>query len=140
VTFQWKHTDETDETLVTASTNSFEPLVDIPITKVEPPPPASIVQPRIKEVANEEEVKQEIKINLDIEVNEKTVMTEFTYQPIVPTVEPEDTDVVFSIIEKGAALEGGLASFYKSLGENLKYPLSLPCARERKVVCLLNLS
>jgi len=123
VAFDMKQFDQSSVDLTVKSINSFETLLEIPPTEInEPPPPAMLTQPKIIEVPNEEIVEHELKVDFDIEVNEKTKVQELEYQPVVTKVEPEDTEAIFLVVEKGAEPKGGLAAFYKLLGENLRYP------------------
>ncbi|MFM8914185.1 MAG: TonB family protein [Flammeovirgaceae bacterium] len=123
VAMEWRQTDSSTVNLVFKSTNTFETLVEVPITKTEPPPPElAVVQPKIVEVSNEELVKTEMKIDFNIEVNEQTRVADVVYQPAPAEPEPEDTDKIFVVVEQVAAPQGGLENFYKSLAKNLKYP------------------
>ncbi|MCE2956631.1 MAG: energy transducer TonB, partial [Flammeovirgaceae bacterium] len=62
VAMEWKQRDASTVNLVSKSTNSFEALIDVPITKSEPPPPElAAIQPKIVEVSNDELVKTEMK-------------------------------------------------------------------------------
>lgn len=124
VAMDWKQSNATQVDLASKTSNTFEALVDVPITKVEPPPPAlAIVQPKIIEVANDELIKEEMKIDFNIEVNEKTKVADLVYQAApIPEPEPEETDAIFVVVEKVAVPQGGLEKFYESLSENLRYP------------------
>lgn len=121
---EWKQKDASTVNLVAKSTNTFEALVDVPITKAEPPPPElAAVQPKIIEVSNDELVKTEMKIDFNIEVNEQTRVADLVYQPgPVAEPEPEETDKIFAVVEQVAVPQGGLQSFYKALASNLRYP------------------
>lgn len=125
VVMEWRQTDTSTVNLVSKSTNTFEALVDVPITKSEPPPPElAAVQPKIIEVSNDELVKTEMKIDFNIEVNEQTRVADLVYQPAPAEPEPEETDKIFVVVEQVAAPQGGLENFYKSLAKSLKYPLT----------------
>jgi protein TonB len=125
VAMEWKQKDASTVNLASKTTNSFEALIDVPITKSEPPPPElAAIQPKIVEVSNDELVKTEMKIDFNIEVNEQTRVADLAYQPAPVEPEPEETDKIFVVVEQVAVPEGGLEGFYKLLGKNLKYPLA----------------
>jgi protein TonB len=108
--------------IVTQNT-TFEPLAEVPQTEQPPPPPVAVVtQPRIVEVPNEEEIKEDIKVQFDIDVTDRTVMQEFTITETVPVIEEEEADKIFLVVEQTAAPKGGMSAFYKYVAENIKYP------------------
>ena len=76
VAFDWKDTSTTKVDIISKNENTFEQMLEVPPTEILAPPPGIIIQPRIVEVPNDDEIKQEIKIDFNIEVNEKTVMPE----------------------------------------------------------------
>jgi protein TonB len=119
--FDWKQTGSSSVDLIAKNENKFEELIEVPITQMPEPPPAVVVQPRIVEVPNDELLKEEINIDFNIEVNEKTVMPDLAYQPTV--TEPEETtDEIFVVVETAASPKGGMAQFYEYVSANLKYP------------------
>lgn len=102
--------------------NAFEELAEVPQTEQLPPPPVVVQQPRIIEVPNEEKIKDEIKVQFDIDVTDRTVMPEFSMVVTTPIVEEEEPDKIFLIVEQTAAPKGGLATFYKYVAERINYP------------------
>ena len=66
--FEWKQYEKPMVELVSRSTNTFEELVDVPATEIPPPPEMIIQQPKLVEVPDEQEIKEEIKFVFDIEV------------------------------------------------------------------------
>jgi protein TonB len=119
--FEWRTPDRDAKVELTRSTNIFEPLAEIPPTDIKTPPPPVIQQPTLVVVPNEEEIKQEIKFDLDVEVTTDTKVQE--YVPVeLPKVVEEETDKIFLVVEQTAAPKNGMADFYKYVSENLKYP------------------
>jgi periplasmic protein TonB len=108
---------------ITAASTTFEPLADVPLTEIPPPPPMVVQQPRIVEVPNEEEIKDDINIQFDIDVTDRTAVQEFTIQEVAPPViDDEDADKIFIVVEQTASPKGGMGAFYKYVSENIHYP------------------
>ncbi|MBL7874180.1 MAG: energy transducer TonB [Cyclobacteriaceae bacterium] len=118
--FEWKQYDKPIVELVSRNTNTFEEMMDVPATEIPPTPEIVIQQPRLVEVPDEQEVKEEIKFVFDIEVTEETKIQEV---PVieVPKIE-EHVDEIFTIVEFPAAPKEGLAAFYQYVADNIKYP------------------
>jgi protein TonB len=119
--FEIKTYDEVEVKKELQRSNDFEEIIDVPPTEILPPPP-SVQMPRIVEVPDAEEIKEEIKVEFDMEVTNETVTQEFTIveQPI--KVEEEEVDKIFLIVEQSAAPRDGMAGFYKFISENIHYP------------------
>lgn len=127
--FNWRQNGASSVDLVAKGENRFEEMIEVPITQMPEPPPAVVVQPQIVEVPNEELIKEEIKIDFNIEINENTVMPDLAYQPAV--TEPEENpDEIFVVVETTASPKGGIAQFYEYISANLVYP---PPARRMRV-------
>jgi periplasmic protein TonB len=119
--FEWKTPDRDAKVELTRSTNIFEPLAEVPPTEIKTPPPPVIQQPTLVVVPDEEEIKQEIKFDLDVEVTTDTKVQE--YVPVeLPKVVEEETDKIFLVVEQTAVPKNGMAGFYKYVSESLKYP------------------
>jgi protein TonB len=118
--FEWKQYDKPIVELISRSTNTFEEVMDVPATEIPPTPEIVVQQPRLVEVPDEQEIKEEIKFVFDIEVTEETKM-QVVEVIEAPKVE-EHTDEIFSIVEFSAAPKEGLAAFYQNIAENIKYP------------------
>lgn len=119
--FEWKN--YTDESMVDMATSnaSLDEVIEIPPTEQPPPPPPKIDLPQIVEVADEIVVEQEIEINLDVSITEDTRIQEVIVS--MPQEEQqEEADEIFTIVEQQPQPVGGMAAFYKYVGENLKYP------------------
>lgn len=100
----------------------IDKIMDVPVTEQPPPPQPMIQQPQIVEVANEEDIVEEIIFTLDIQVTEETkitapVITDFGIKP-----EEEKPDEIFTIVENQPEPKGGYSAFYDFISNNLKYP------------------
>jgi protein TonB len=116
-----KHPIERRKVEVARSTNVFEPLAEVPPTEIKAPPPPVIQQPTLVVVPDEEEIKQEIKFDMDVEITTDTKIQ--GYVPVeLPKVIEEETDKIFLVVEQSAAPKNGIAGFYKYVSENIKYP------------------
>src|SRR5689334_18485193 len=117
--FEWTTQDDSIVELKGKTTDVFEEVIEVPPTDQPPPPPPQIQAPVIVEVPDEEEIEEEIKVNLDIEVTQDTKVEEI----VVKAEEPkEEVDEIFTIVEESAAPKGGMAAFYKYVGDKMKYP------------------
>lgn len=121
--FEWRTIDKAEQKDVVRKTSDFEEIIEVPQTEIPPPPPPVIQQPRIIEVANEEEIIEEIKVEFDIDVTNTTVSQEFTIDttPMVQ-VEDEEADKIFLVVEQSAAPKGGMSAFYEHVSKNIHYP------------------
>jgi protein TonB len=117
--FESTQTDDNKVDELARSTNTFEEVVEVPPTDIPPPAAPIIQQPQIIEVPDEEEIKEDLKINLDVEVNEETRPETVIVEA---KVEEEETDQIFTVVEESAAPKGGMAAFYKYVSEKMKYP------------------
>lgn len=120
--FEWKSYTEITKVSI-QNEETFEEIIDIPITDIQPPPPSVIQQPEVVEVPNEEKIEEELKVNLDVEFKEVV--------PPAPPVKPkkeappiieEKEEKVFLIAETQATPKDGYKAFYKYIAEHLKYP------------------
>ncbi|EAY29247.1 energy transducer TonB [Microscilla marina] len=121
--FEWKSYAEITKVNFTED-ESFEELIEIPITDIKQPPPV-IQQPEVVEVPDTEDLEQDIEVNLDVEFTEeappKAVIIPKNQDP--PVIKEEKPDVtVFFTSEVQAAPKGGYTAFYKYVQKNLKYP------------------
>lgn len=121
--FEYQSVPTTKVVQVIQQSTNFEELVDVPQTEQPPPPPVVVQQPRIIEVPNEEEIKEEINVQFDIDVTDRTVTQEFTIVESAPVViEEEEPDKIFLVVEQTAAPKGGMGAFYQYVSENIRYP------------------
>jgi protein TonB len=114
--FEWRSYDQQVNIGQEKNTNSFEELMEVPVT-VQPPPPAPVVQqPQIVEVPDDVEVQENLNIEFDVEAPVLDLPA-----LIVETAE-EEVDEIFTIVEEGATPVGGMPKFYQYLKDNMKYP------------------
>ena len=118
--FQYKFYDNGKHMDLGKVNENFEQTLEIPPTEQPPPPPPKVEQPKIIEVADDKEIEQDIKVNLDIESTEQTKVA-----PVVITQEPvqeEKAEEIFTIVEDQPTPSGGMAAFYDYVGKHIKYP------------------
>ena len=117
--FEWKKYDENLIDLTGKRTDTFDETMEVPPTEQPPPPAPVIQQPVVVEVPDEEEIKDDIKVNLDVEVTDETKV-----EAIVVQAEEakEESDEIFTVVEESATPKGGMQAFYKYVGEKVKYP------------------
>jgi len=120
--FEWRSYDTPESQLQVRNTNTTEEVLDIPPTEQPPPPPPQLNQAQIIEVADEEKIKEEIKVHLDIEVTDQTRIEHIVVQAPVAEPEEEETEQIFTIVEETASPKGGMASFYTYVKDNIQYP------------------
>jgi protein TonB len=118
--FEYKSRDETDLKNMNKNSNLAEEILEVPPTEQPPPPPPKIQQPQIIEVPDEEEIKEEIKVEFDVEVTEDTKVEDIVVAPVVE--EKEDVDQIFLVVEESATPKGGMGAFYEFVRSKLKYP------------------
>lgn len=111
VAFEWKPSDKQTKITLTRSTNIFEPQAEIPPTEIKSPPPPVIQQPTLIVVPDAEEIKQELKFDLDAEITTDTKVQEYT--PVELSKIEEEVDKVFLVVEQTATPKDGLPAFYK---------------------------
>ena len=122
--FQWKFADNGGVVDLSGNArDSFEDLLDVPVTEQPPPPPpAKQAIVNIVEVSDEEEIIEEIDVDFDIEVNEETTVQEVIYEATDLDMEEEEAEEIFMIVEEQPEPIGGTAAFYKFVAEELDYP------------------
>jgi len=117
--FEYKSYDDAGLLDLGQVQDDFEDVMEIPPTEQPPPPPPKVQLPEIIEIPDDEEIEDEIEIELDVEINEETVVQDIIFED---APEEEDVDEVFSIVEDQPEFPGGMAAFYKYVGDNMKYP------------------
>ena len=117
--FEWKNYNENLIDLAGKNVDSFDETMEVPPTEQPPPPAPTVQQPQVVEVPDEEEIKEDIKVNLDVEVTDDTKVE----QIVMAAEEPkEETDQIFTIVEESATPKGGIQAFYMYVKEKIKYP------------------
>ncbi len=119
VAFEWKTFDDSGILDLGQVQDDFEDIMEIPPTEQPPPPPPKIQLPEIIEVPDEEEIEEEIEVELDVEVTEETVIEDIIFEDVP---KEEEVEQVFTIVEDQPEFPGGMAAFYKFVGDNMDYP------------------
>lgn len=117
--FEWKSYSDGALVEIAAINDNFEEMTEIPPTEQPPPPPPKIQQPEIIEVPDEEEIEEDIKVDLDIDITDETIIEDAIFEE---PVEEETTDEVFRFVEHQPEFPGGMSAFYTYISKNLKYP------------------
>lgn len=117
--FEWRTYDDSGLVDLGQVEDDFEDIMEIPPTEQPPPPPPKIQLPEIIEVPDEEEIEEEIEVELDVEVTEETVIEDIVFEEAPAE---EEVDEVFTIVEDQPEFPGGMAAFYKYVGDNMEYP------------------
>jgi len=116
--FEWKQYDDKVDLLSVKSTNTFEEMLDVPLTEQLPPSAPVVQQPQIIEVPDEEEIKLDLNVNFDVEAPRVEVPAQIG----ISDTPAEEVEEIFTIVEESASPVGGMPAFYKYLVENMKYP------------------
>ncbi|MEK6781936.1 MAG: energy transducer TonB [Bacteroidota bacterium] len=120
--FDWKSSDQVGEANQLRITDQSEEILEIPPTNIPPPPPPSAQISGIIEVADSKLIKDEVKVNIDMEITEQTATQEIIYEAPPAVEESEVAEEIFLFVEEPAGPRDGMAAFYKYLGENIRYP------------------
>jgi periplasmic protein TonB len=120
--FEWKQVDSSLVNLSSQTTLIEDTFIEVPPTEILPPAPPVLQQPKLIEVPNQEEIKEEIKFVFDVEVTEDMKLKEVPTLEIKAIVETEDVDQIFTIVEDKATPKNGLAEFYKYVNNSISYP------------------
>ena len=122
--FEWKVYDDNVQIQIIEEEEIENMMEDPPITQQPPPPPPVLQQPEVVEVPDEEEIDDEIEANMDIELKDiptPAPTPKKLKKKKKPKVEEKEEEI-FMIVEEKALPKGGMSSFYKYVGANLKYP------------------
>ena len=119
---EWKSFDEKEIIHLGDVEDNFEEVYEIPPTTQPPPPKPKLQHPEIVEVSNEEELKQEIDINLDVELTEDSKSEEVERITVFEEAAPEIVEEIFLVVQDQPEPIGGIAAFYDFLGEKIRYP------------------
>jgi protein TonB len=129
--FEWKFFDDGNIIDLGTLNSNFENIVDVPPTEQPPAPQPKLVQPQIIEVANEEEIIEEIEIDLDIEMTEEQIIDQPVFEEMQMEVQDEKVDEIFTIVEQQPEPVGGFAAFYAYVGKNIQGRVYLEFVVER---------
>ena len=117
--FEWKTYDDVNLLELGQVKDDFVEITEVPLTRQPPPPTPKIKQIEIIEVPDVEEIKEEIAVDLDIEITEETEIEEIVFEE---PVKEEVVDEVFTLVEKYPSFEGGDLAFINFVQSNLNYP------------------
>lgn len=120
--FEWKIEEKDLKIDFTEQANTFDELIDVPPTKQIQAPPVQSVAPVFIEVSDDEEIMEDIKVDLDIEMTEDTRIENVTYEPTTTVLPEEKTDEIFTIVEEQPSPVGGMKAFYEYVGSHLRFP------------------
>jgi protein TonB len=122
--FEVKQYDQEKVVDLIAANNVVEEIIEVPPTDIPPPPPSAVQLPQIVEVANEEQIIEQVQVSFDIEVNTDTRLQDIVLSDPGPVeeVETEKADQIFLVVEETAVPKEGLEAFYKFASENIHYP------------------
>ncbi len=118
--FEYSVRDSSGDLDLAKNMNVIDEILEVPPTEQPPPPPPKIQQPVIIEVPDEEEIKEDIKVEFDVEVTTDTKVESIVIAPVEE--EKEDVDQIFLVVEETATPKGGMAAFYKFVSDKMKYP------------------
>ena len=119
IAFEWKSYDRANLLKLGQVNDYFVEITEAPITHHPPPPPPIMKQTVIIEVPDEEEIKEEIAVELDIEITEETAIEALLFEE---PVEEEEVEEIFTLVEEYPSFEGGGLEFIKYIQKNLVYP------------------
>ncbi|WP_186758541.1 energy transducer TonB [Echinicola salinicaeni] len=118
--FEFKSYQKAHALDLNTKADSFDKILDIPITVQEPPRPKTVQQPKIEEVPDEEEIMDKIDEVFDINLPEEVKIPEYVINE-APPVE-EKAEEIFEVVETMPSPPGGLEGWAKYLNKHLKYP------------------
>ena len=119
VAFEWKSYDDVDLLELGQIKDDFVEITEVPPTRQPPPPAPKVKQFDIIEVPDIEQIKEEIKVELDIEITEETAIEEIVF---AEPVEEEVVAEVFTLVEEYPSFNGGDKAFIVFVQKNLSYP------------------
>lgn len=117
--FEWRSTGDRNSVDLTNYDLATDELLDIPPTIQPPPPPPQTIIPKIIEVPDEEEIKDDIEVLIDVEM--KATSEAIKVAP-VEEIAKEESDEIFVIVEEQPEYPGGTGEFMKFVVKNMKYP------------------
>jgi periplasmic protein TonB len=120
--FEWKSYEQNDLVDLGAIKNDFNEILEIPQTEqAPPPPPQRIIAPIIKEVDNDQVIK-EIELTIDVEAREDIAIEPLTTFDFTADAPVEKVEEIFDIVESSPEPVGGMSAFYNYIKDNLEYP------------------
>ena len=119
--FEYKVQDAAPIIMLEGGGSEIEMIAEIPLTEQPPPPPPTQNIPQvIKEVSNDTEIIEDLKVEIDVEVTENMAVEDVVFEEV--EAEDEEVDQIFDIVETLPEPVGGYPLFYEFLAKNLDYP------------------
>ncbi len=122
--FNWKTYDSSGLVDLGTINNEFDEVLEMPVSNQPPPPPAkkNLEVYELKEVEDDVLI-EDIQLEIDVEMTEDQVVEQVIYEDLViEEVEEEVVEEIFQVVETWPEPEGGMASFYSYVADNLRYP------------------
>ncbi|MEH0154619.1 energy transducer TonB [Limibacter armeniacum] len=119
VAFEYPSFDETKLVDLGTVDLTEEEVLEVPPTEQKPPPPPQVKTPTIVTVPDEEKIEDQMEIDFMEEFDEEMVVEEL---PEETAVEEVVEDEIFEIVEENASPKGGMGTFLKWVGKNIRYP------------------
>lgn len=117
--FEWKFYNDGAVVELGQIEDNFEEIMEIPPTVILPPPPPVVELPIVIAVPDEEKIKNDVKVVIDVDIDEWDILEDPIFDEPLPVEEP---DVIFDIVETQPSPMGGMNEFYKYVGKKMKYP------------------
>ena len=123
IAFNWKTYDDTGLVDLGTVNSEFDEVLEMPISNQPPPPPPkqNLEVFELKEVEDEVLI-EDMDLNLDMEMTEDMAVEDVIYEDIVMEVEEEKVEEIFQVVETWPEPEGGMASFYQYVADEMIYP------------------
>ncbi|MBX2941280.1 MAG: energy transducer TonB [Cyclobacteriaceae bacterium] len=116
--FEWKSYGNDSVAITESSFGVLDPLWNIPITAIPPPPKPMKVWPTVIEVAKEDDIIKDEYPQIDIGDEPTPVV----FVPAPPAPEIVDSYKIFDFVESSAVPMDGFEVFYRQIADNIKYP------------------
>jgi protein TonB len=123
--FQWESKKVVHENRTPVDWNIMTALIEVPVTEVEPPKPAFVVEKRIASSQPTLEAATIVESTTEQSDTRTPYMTDVSNLNFTTTfeAEPEGCDTeVFVVVESLPTPIGGFVQFYREVGEDLEYP------------------
>ncbi|HCX21371.1 MAG: energy transducer TonB [Flammeovirgaceae bacterium] len=123
VAFNWKTYDKTNLVDLGQVNTEFDEVLDMPLSQQLPPPPPkkNLEVFELKEVEDEVLI-EDMDLNLDMEMTEDLAVEDVVYEDLGLEVEEEVVEEIFQVVETWPEPDGGMASFYSYVADNMEYP------------------
>lgn len=124
IAFNWKSYDNADIVDLGQVDNTFDEMLEVPVSTQPPPPPPKKMEVLNIQVVDDEQIIEEVEINLDVELTEEMAVADVVYEDIPIEEVEEKADEIFQVVEDHPTFPGGIGQFYQYVAENITYPES----------------